>query len=219
MAGVAGNGGGAGETHVSRTAASSVIQTSSGQSLGALSSDTGTWRRALLSPLASRLSPLASAAVGDHGRAGPGADDGDVAVAVGAVDALAQVGELGHGGRGGVAVVVVGPDGRDGDASVDGGEEGRVLVGGSVMGDLQYLGGGHAGGQELSLCLDLDVAAQEDVEARPAGEHDDAGVVDRGAAVSFRHVGGAQRAENGERQRADGPDVADACRTCRPAGE
>src|SRR3954466_7417206 len=148
MAGVAGNGGGVGYTQESRTPTSSVIQTSSGQSLGALSSDTGTWRRA-------RLSPLASAAVGDHGRAGPRTDDGDVAVAVGAVDALAQVGELGHGGRGGVAVVVVGPDGRDGDASVDGGEEGRVLVGGSVMGDLQYLGGGHAGGQELSLCLDL----------------------------------------------------------------
>jgi hypothetical protein len=115
--------------------------------------------------------------------AGP-ADDGDVAVVIGAEQRHAQPSHLGQQHRRRMAVVVVQAHADHGDRRMNRGQEGGVGVRRAVMRHLEDVGPQvGAGVQQPTLGLDLGVAGQQDAHAADLGPHHEGGVVGIGASA------------------------------------
>jgi hypothetical protein len=116
------------------------------------------------------------------------ADDGEVTVLVRTEHAGAEAFEHVEGDGGGVPVVVVAADADERHPGPEACVERRVLLGGSVVGDLDDVHGRAVGDdrRDGSLGVGLDVPEGEDAGALNVDGQDDARVVDRVAGVLSR---------------------------------
>jgi hypothetical protein len=132
------------------------------------------------------------------------ADDGEVALPVGAVDPHAVAREQPQRGGGGVTVVVVGADRDEGDARPAGREERRIDVCAAVVGHLQHVGAQvDPPCQDPRLGLGTEVTGEQD--PHPVHGHP----CDDGEVVGLRTRGGDRRRRRQHLQGGvpDGPPI------------